>query len=182
MTKLTKHINPGDDVSLADVKANFSDLSSASSSVGKDEIDVGSIDYRHLSGDWKYVAGYRDYSTAIPATGPTISTTELLLPTSAGVYTRVGVGNPVVIIARLVFASTGNSYGRFGIYVGGAKVGDSMPIRLEADRTQSYTLFYMYKSTLELELIEFRADTASGPTAANFTISDFEMSIFSVRS
>ena len=180
MTKLTKHIEPGSDVSLADVKANFSDLSSASSSVGKDEIDVGSIDYRHLSGDWKYVAGYRDYSTSI-ASGA-IATTELLLPTSAGVYTRVGVGNPVVVVARLMFAATGNSYGRFGIYVGGAKVGDSMPIRLEADRTQSYTLFYMYKSTLELELIEFRADTASGPTAANFTISDFEMSIFSVRS
>jgi hypothetical protein len=184
MTSLTNHIKPGDDVSAAKVAANLTDLKAAASEIKERGIDPGSIDYRHLDGVWKYTTSYVDYSTT--HTNPS---DQLLLPTGPSTKTLVGFGNapsadqgnPVLVIARMKFhGSGGNTQARLGIWVNGTQK-TYVDVYVDTGHIQTVTLFHMFQSLNEEELIELRTGPDSSVTPQNFILTRLEMNIVAVR-
>ena len=193
MTSLAKHLKPGTDVSRTEFNSNFAALTTATAGVSEADIDPGSIDYRHIDGTWKILATYSDYSnTYTSAAGPDqIASNQLLLPTTSSTPTNVGLGgfapvtpvhgNPVLVMARLRFtAGGGNTQARFGIWLNGSRM-TYVDLYVEDKFIQTVNVFYMFESTQEAELIEFRSEVNGTVSPLNYSIEDFEMSILSVR-
>jgi major membrane immunogen (membrane-anchored lipoprotein) len=177
MTDYSHKIKPGDPVLLSEYTQNFLDLQSSTFDIKDGQIVPGSIDYRHTSGDWKLSATYSDYTTTKDQAQSTA--TPLHLPTVASTYTTVGAANPVFVFARIGFTSTGNSQSRFGIYVNGSRK-TSTSCDVQVDHIQELHLFHMFQAASDTELIELRTETATAQLS--YSISHFEMEIFSVRS
>tara|TARA_R100000005_G_C4995541_1_gene202439 strand:- start:2311 stop:2853 length:543 start_codon:yes stop_codon:yes gene_type:complete len=179
VSELTYHISPGDEVKVSEYVQNLEDLKLATRTIGPEDIDTGSIDYRHMDGTWKLVAQYSDFSTTYASAS--VAADQLLLPTSASTKTTVGTLSPALVYAKLNFHSTGgNSMIGIGIYLNGSRV-ERIQAAMEDGAKTTLNIFYMFEAATVggQELIEFRLDNTV--TAANFSISDFEMHVMSAR-
>ena len=180
MSELTYHISPGDEVKASEYVQNLEDLKLATRTIGPADIDAGSIDYRHMDGTWKLVAQYSDFSTVYSTAG-SVPADQLLLPSSASTKTTVGTLSPALVYAKLNFHSTGgNSMIGIGIYLNGSRV-EWIQAAMEDGARTTLNIFYMFEAATVggQELIQFRLDNTV--TAANFSISDFEMHVMSAR-
>jgi len=181
MTSLPYHFKPGTDVSRSDFVDNFNALAVATQVISEKNVDIGSIDYRHTYGIWKYIRSHTDGVNSYSTVLGTLPVDKLLLPVVASTETIVGRGNPVLVLAQFRFENNSASNPsdlEVGIYVGGTRR-SFVRVYVEPLYIQTVQMFYMFEATVDDELIELKV--GSSPTPANSTLSKFSMQIFSVR-
>jgi hypothetical protein len=171
---------PGDVVSASGVSANFAAIEAATALISDKDIDIGSIDHRHLAGAFKTV------QTDIGA-GPAAA------PLGAGALsTIVGTipdGYPYLVFASLSFeASGGDASAKFGIYedLGAGPVQRTfVRISVQNGSAQTLNLFWFSGAATDPHpTITLRYDTtyiSAPPANANFSVNYPRLMLIGIR-